>query len=236
MKLGTYVVSEVLQAGWEQTFPAAPGTHTVSLTPGPNSPIAFGNKEEPCCLSFRVPGGVADNFSLTNGPELTWRSPALAAAMASYPTADFDETRMDRHFGHTLALPQGNCIASARLTIRAKPLAGATGLATNDTLSLSFTGVAGAPGWSSYFGSGNSSPGLLPTAWHTGNYPAGQIFTYDLSNLPGGVDLLSQLESNRFIDVRVQDDTAIDFVTLSVVFCECEGESGNPVPLPPAKH
>jgi hypothetical protein len=33
---GRYVVSEVLQPGWKQTAPPAPGTHTVDLQPKEN--------------------------------------------------------------------------------------------------------------------------------------------------------------------------------------------------------
>ena len=42
---GSYTVSETNQAGWVQTFPSAPGTHTVPLTAGENiTGINFGNK------------------------------------------------------------------------------------------------------------------------------------------------------------------------------------------------
>jgi uncharacterized repeat protein (TIGR01451 family) len=46
----TYTISEALQAGWNQTFPATPGTHTVTINPGPPlsfsppGPYNFGNR------------------------------------------------------------------------------------------------------------------------------------------------------------------------------------------------
>jgi uncharacterized repeat protein (TIGR01451 family) len=42
---GSYTVEEVLQAGWLQTYPAAPGTHAINLVPGANGPkdLDFGN-------------------------------------------------------------------------------------------------------------------------------------------------------------------------------------------------
>jgi len=41
---GNYTVAEVLQTGWQQTFPPAPGTHTVALRPGEMSEnLNFGN-------------------------------------------------------------------------------------------------------------------------------------------------------------------------------------------------
>lgn len=217
IKLGTYIVAEVMQPGWEQTYPGTPGTHLVNVTAAQNPLVLFGNRETPCCLSFRIPAGQVDDFSQADGPELTWRSPALASAMSAWPVADFDENRQDRHFGQTLSLPFGNCLTSARLTIRVKPLGT---LAYNDTLSLQFTGVAGAPSWSTYFGSG-SPPSLLPSTWNPGNYPSGQILVLDLGSLPGGVDLIPALHANRFLDVRIQDDTAIDYMVLTVEFCEC---------------
>jgi len=42
---GTYTVSETVQAPWQQTFPPAPGTHTVTLTAGQQiDGLNFGNK------------------------------------------------------------------------------------------------------------------------------------------------------------------------------------------------
>ena len=41
---GTYLVREVLQTGWEQTYPGSDGTHTVELAPGDVvSDVDFGN-------------------------------------------------------------------------------------------------------------------------------------------------------------------------------------------------
>ena len=46
---GTYTVSETNQSGWGQTFPAAPGTHTVTLAAGQNiDSLNFGNQLDQC--------------------------------------------------------------------------------------------------------------------------------------------------------------------------------------------
>ena len=46
---GTYIVSETNQSGWGQTFPAAPGTHTVTLAAGQTiDGLNFGNKLDLC--------------------------------------------------------------------------------------------------------------------------------------------------------------------------------------------
>jgi hypothetical protein len=45
---GTYTVAEVLQSGWEQTYPGDPGTHTVTLQPGDVATgMDFGNDPLP---------------------------------------------------------------------------------------------------------------------------------------------------------------------------------------------
>jgi len=42
---GPYTVSETLKAGWTQTYPVAPGTHTINLAAGENRiNVNFGNK------------------------------------------------------------------------------------------------------------------------------------------------------------------------------------------------
>ncbi|MEX2131867.1 MAG: SdrD B-like domain-containing protein, partial [Pseudohongiellaceae bacterium] len=52
---GTYTLSEILQAPWLQTFPAAPGTHTVTLTAGQQvNGINFGNV---------IPSGLCNSLS-----------------------------------------------------------------------------------------------------------------------------------------------------------------------------
>ncbi len=58
----TYTISEAAQAGWNQTFPPTPGTHTVTINPGPPlslsppGPYNFGNRtaeESGCDLAIR---------------------------------------------------------------------------------------------------------------------------------------------------------------------------------------
>ena len=58
----TYTISEATQAGWIQTFPATPGTHTVTISPGPPfsfsppGPYSFGNRlatQSACDLAIR---------------------------------------------------------------------------------------------------------------------------------------------------------------------------------------
>ena len=53
-----YTVSEVLQTGWTQTFPPAPGTHTVFVECGQLVNLEFGNFENPISTPTRTPTGT----------------------------------------------------------------------------------------------------------------------------------------------------------------------------------
>lgn len=227
VKPGTYTFVEVMKPNWMQTAPATPGYYVVTVQPGLNpQQLIFGNRprREPCCLTFRFPAGKVDNFSTANGLEPASPSPALVASLPPNLLAVFDSTKMDHFFAHTFTLPQGNCIRSARLEIRARPL-GYGSTVANDGLWLRFTGVAGSPSWSSYIGGGQPNPGLLPLPWQLPNYGAGALITLDLANLPGPVNLLPWLQSQRFLDLVMQDDTSVDAMRLTVEFCECGSQA-----------
>lgn len=233
IKQGTYTFAEVMQANWTQTYPAAPGTYTVTVQGGASSQmLLFGNtakpQDDPCCLSFRFRAGRADQFGTSDGLEASSPSAALVAAYPFPQSLYFDSAVMDRFFLHTFTLPEGNCISSARLEVMARPL-GNSSTVRNDTIGLLFAGVAGSPTWSSYFGSGQSSPGLLSSPWSMTNFGAGQLMTLDL----GSLGLLSTLNSERFLDMVVQDDTAIDYMVLTVEFCECATDDGHGGPGKP---
>jgi|GEM_PF-4380748 len=238
LKPGTYVFAEVQKPNWSQTAPAAPGTYTTAVMPGINMQmLVFGNRakqDDPCCLTFRFPAGRADKFATSDGLEAASPSAAFAASVPSSLSALFDGTQMDRYFAHTFVLPQGNCIGSARLDVFAKPL-GAGGTVQNDSISLRFTGVAGAQTWTSHFGSGQPNPGLLPNPWKLPTYGAGQLFSLDLGNLPGGGNLLTDLNAQRFLDIGIQDDTAVDYMVLTVEFCECQMQPDKTDKVTPAE-
>ncbi|MBN2281220.1 MAG: PKD domain-containing protein [Candidatus Marinimicrobia bacterium] len=58
---GTYTVSEVLQPGWTQSFPSAPGTHVVSVNPG--------NVAEGRDFGNIPPGGMIGGWKFFDGNE-----------------------------------------------------------------------------------------------------------------------------------------------------------------------
>jgi len=89
---------------------------------------------------------------------------------------------------------------------------------------LSLTDAAGTlqpGGWSRFLGSGNSTAGLRPNSWYSGNYNSGYQFgPLDLANLASAsgpnLNLLPQLNAQHFLDVIVQDDSSVDWVSLDV--------------------
>ncbi|MBI1742849.1 hypothetical protein HYR54_07240, partial [Candidatus Acetothermia bacterium] len=197
----------------------------------------------PCCvdLSFQA-GGDNDDFG---HPEPSSPSPALQTAintLAGSPvplTAGFDNTSVNNHFGHTFVLPQGKCIEGATLEVRAKPLGD---ISENDGIDLGFSDSSGNfPRWAAFFGNVGftstvlSSPGnLLPEpvpgqpAWSTSNsaVSAGYTFILDLGSLTGGPNFITDLNSKRFLDIYIEDDTSVDYLKLTVKFCECKGGTG----------
>ncbi len=79
---GTFIVGEVLQAGFVQTFPAPPGVHTVMLILGDEVlGIDFGNVEEQLVGGSLVP--IDTTSLLLAGTQMTasWMIPVIVAGI-----------------------------------------------------------------------------------------------------------------------------------------------------------
>jgi len=137
---------------------------------------------------------------------------------------DFDRIATDRNFMHTINLdPSIGEITAAQLEIRVR--GDGSGLNFNDTISLFFVdenGNGDPRRWGRQIGTGGGVEGLLPTAWQQGEV---QTFTFDLANLPLpsnsnptalASNLLATLQEKQFVDIYVQDDTSVDYVSLTV--------------------
>ena len=166
------------------------------------------------------------NFDTSNGAENSTPSQALinritpayfygASTLCDRPVNDYDD-----YFVHTFSnLP--NNIVSGQLEIRLR--ANGSSLNSNDSMHLSFTNpdeTLDPVRWGRFIGAGEATPGLLPTFWSGGDI---QTFTFDLANLPlapnqTGVasNLIATLNTKGFLDVIVQDDTAVDYIKLSI--------------------
>ena len=224
VKAGTYTVSEVAQPGWVQTAPppVPPGTATVTVASGQTAMVQFGNRPEkqPCCLTFTLQGGKADQFSTADGAAAEPATPP-----PGQPQTYFDETAGSKVFRHRFTLPAGNCIREAKLEVFIKPL---NNTAYDNKIAL----VSGSQVWLRYLGNGVSYgyQGMLPNAWLPANYSGGYLLTLDLAALPlpagGTMSLLGALDANRVLDLQVWDETSVDYARLTVRFCECaQGEA-----------
>lgn len=83
LRPGAYLLGEVMQPGYQQTFPGRPPTHSVQIVAGHNAgSFDFGNQKKPapCCLSFPFQAGRADNFATTDGAEATAPIPSPCAS------------------------------------------------------------------------------------------------------------------------------------------------------------
>jgi len=57
--------------------------------------------------------------------------------------------------------------------------------------------------------------------WNPGK--PGKTYTWNMGAMPlGSANLLSALNTRRVLDVYVQDDTSVDYITLTVTFCPCQ--------------
>jgi hypothetical protein len=214
-----------------------PGTPPAEARiPKPSEPPANGPLSPAQCPSQNFLAGTSDDFS-PQSLEPAAPSVALQTAVGG-PFADFDSTKQDVHFVHTFRFPPCKCIVGAKIEFRAKAL-GSSGSSSsgNDSITLGFSTLAGFPHWSAHLGTGNpsSAPALSTPAW--GSPPLVRTFSLDLAALPTAtpgttISLLSAMQTNKYLDFYVQDDTSIDYIKLTLIMCDCchqpEKESGKP--------
>ena len=184
--------------------------------PDPSSP---GQTIPPILTS--ITAGVPDEFDTSlNNPEETVRSAELQAIIDNYATVNnnfinsranrpFDVLSDNQFFGHTFSGLPANII-DASLEVRLK---GATEIVDNDAIGL--LDSTGSIGW-------NRSIKDLPEAGGTWLQNQDVVFNLNLQQLPndsGDIDFLVNLNNDLTLDVFVQDDTAVDYMTLNVASC-----------------
>jgi hypothetical protein len=216
---GQYIVSEVQQNGWAQTYPSSV-FHTIDICSRDDLDRVFradfGNIrscEQPEVAACRA--GREDGFMTVDGPEATTPSPALLTVMqlcSAGPQLVFDDMTSNRCFGHTFkrCWRRGCVVVGARLTMRIRANAH---LASNDTISFR-DGAASA--WN------YSVQTLAGTSWTTS---ATTVLSLDLANLPAdgnNVTNVLALFQDGDLDVFIQDDTSVDYMTLEIEYC-CYG-------------
>jgi len=164
----------------------------------------------PCRYRFRqeVTAGVNDTCKFTWPFEPASPSPALVTAFPG-TWRQFDEIVPNKKFGHTFTgLPAGIVAAQLEMCLRA-----GSDIPTNDALHLQFLNPV--------FAWGKDIATLTAMAWNVGDQ---KLLILDLGNLPpsiaGVTNILGTLASGK-LDVYIQDDTAVDYITLRYWTC-CE--------------
>lgn len=164
---------------------------------------------------MEVQHGTRDNFVGAADP-LPTPSAALQTAVGPLPSPPnipniYDQTASNYHFGDTLYLPPlaGATVVSARLSAYLKPNSGNT----NDSFNVMQKGGNATTAMPTNYGYhaptsaqlvqiNFTTTGLSPAA----NYPV----------TPPPFDTLNALTTNPFVDVYMQDDTAIDYLLLEM--------------------
>jgi len=165
-------------------------------------------------------GGVADGFG--NGTESP--NPSSGAQLfvknnyAYDEIRDYDDFRIDRQFVDSFSFGEGNIIGA---TVEIRVLSQGGG-ASNDGISFEFFDSSGVTDSNNYWHSRFSSLGVQVGQKHTLSFDLGNL--YDTGHPANNMNLLSALNTYKFLDVRVQDDTAVDYIKLDVTY--------DPVPEP----
>ncbi|MCP3064059.1 hypothetical protein LXT21_35310 [Myxococcus sp. K38C18041901] len=154
--------------------------------------------------------GVADYFAAPTEPVYPSQGVLnhIASGYVTPGSRPFDDASMNRWLATTFTtLRRNGNICGATLQMTVANLDYAT---DNDAMGMMFLDPAGAPltgGWS------ESLTNLGIPVGSTGT------INLNLASLPGGVNLIPTLNSLGYVDVFVQDDSAVDFITLVVTPC-----------------
>ena len=158
-------------------------------------------------------GGIKDSFDTTN-IELSNPSALLITGILSHCSAGiqsgFDIFIDNRCFGHTFdCIKKGPCkLQSAKLEICMR--AANVQLTNTDSLILA---TGGTPIW------GIGLPLLNGGTWNPGEELCTEL---ELGNLPnGGVNIINDIYTAGHIDIAVQDDTAVDYLKLKLIYEKC---------------
>ena len=186
-----------------------------------------------------ITAGVNDNFALPTEPAspsddlLLLMDPYGGGNRVLFPHRQFDDVAIDRVFGHTFTgLPQDMIIAA---TLEIRMFAGGSDLVSNDAIHLERTGINNAL---SSWGFGLTALFNLKTGqleWKAGS---DHTFILDLANLPpdgdGTTNIIPFMNVDLTLDVYVQDDTAVDYMILTLTVPKgekvtiCHIPPGNP--------
>lgn len=160
--------------------------------------------------------GIDDNFNTNNGLESSQPSIALLSGILSTCSAGvqngFDEFIDNRCFGHTFT----NCFHEGECPLKAANLhicirAAVVSLTQTDSLIL---GINGNSLW------GVGLPILNGGTWNPNDELCVDLNLDNLFN--SGTSILTDIQNVGHLDVVVQDDSAVDFVELTLQYDKCQ--------------
>lgn len=158
---------------------------------------------------------------------------AELATYVPFAVRPFDLAAANLALAHTfVGLPRG--ILAGRLNVFLRPQNDGPpndcSSEQNDAIALQYTGIPQNP-WQSYRRIGRDAcppftAGYLPGQWEdSGAYAGGVVISLDLGALPQANNttksLLANINTTGYLDVFVQDDTNVDYMTLELVVCPC---------------
>lgn len=207
----------------------APTPTTLPALSATLIPIALPEEEITCGTGERLTVfSVGEKDGFDSDPDAPPASYS-ATLLARYGFGSYQPLDTDGIFGHTFAgLPDN--ITSAQLEINIRPSASSN--SPNNQLYLFFT--PSEPWvWGEYLGTFSTSiNGLLPNPWNTANYASGNVFIFDLGNIPTpgspgktpsiSSDLVLYMNQYNVLDV-VSWGSPVDYLKLSV--CNTSGEA-----------
>ena len=162
--------------------------------------------------------GLADCYKL---PTDYAPKSAMLASLTPICWKGFDDTQVNCIFGASfMNLPHD--ITCGQLWIRMKP--NCSDYAQNDTISLGLNLSTGngppTSAWGSYIGgSDGQTPSLIPGEW-CDQTDCGQLFSFNLANLPHApTDLRPLINNLHQLDIAVQDDTTVDYARFCYCYC-----------------
>lgn len=198
----TPVATPVLPTKVPQTpiplTPGNPGTGTAFQCPAPG-------------IIKTYTAGANDQFAPSPDPAPSPR-PAFVTVVGNPPQTGFDGTVPNQHLLHSFTgLPTGGLIVAAQLETRVKPL---SGYPENDDIAL-YSGTSPALVYQTRIGTVGSITGLLPNPWNPSNYATPQLLTLTLNP-----SVVAAMNSSGVLDVQIEDDTSVDYLTLRLCLHE----------------
>jgi len=163
---------------------------------------------------FQIVGGTRDAFDPTADQPTVVSSNFLTRANP-YAVAEYDATAYDKHLLDTLTLPTGT-ITQAEFSVGYKALG--SSLVGNDTIHIGEYGVEHAGGRYILYPS-TTNPNATEPLWVESSISTGEkVRTVDLNAITSsqGNSMLDWIQGKSDFEVRVEDDTSVDFTQLNL--------------------